>query len=388
MKKRFLMGAIVVLALLVGMNIAFAQGGAQLQAVTTGAASLYAEPSAAGEAVAELPASTELTVLSATANGAWLEVEAADGSAGFVAVEDVAVLDLLPLAAQGVIVSDQAGAGLYAQPNFSADFVGSLTQGDTATILAQSGEWAYVETGDGTRAWTVASSFETLPAGARQALVDAGANPELGIFAEPQINADIATTVPTGEMVTVLGESDAQWSEVMTVDGTTGYALSSSLIPLPNTFVTAEVDQAMAGIYAEPDFAAELITELPNGASMTLISLVDDFWAEVFHPAFGTGYALRDTLGGVYTVAVVPSNNAIVRAGPNESLYRPIAELPAGSEVVVLGKSANGAWVQVAIPFSEVDFPQNGVIGWMRDFLFRDAAGQTPFDMDLLSVTE
>jgi hypothetical protein len=62
--------------------------------------------------------------------------------------------------------------------------------------------------------------------------------------------------------------------------------------------------------------------------------------------------------------------------------------LAAGDVVVVKGKTDNGAWIQVALPFDAVTYSYNGVEGWMRDFLFVDDLGASSIDVEMLNVTE
>ena len=79
---------------------------------------------------------------------------------------------------------------------------------------------------------------------------------------------------------------------------------------------------------------------------------------------------------------------AVVRAGPNDNVYGAVALLRAGTPVIVKGVSETGAWIEVAIPFDELDFGYNGVSGWMRDFLFVDGMGESDLAADMLAVTE
>jgi SH3-like domain-containing protein len=232
----------------------------------------------------------------------------------------------------------------------------------------------------------VASAWTALPEGAVKAQVNLGSAPELGVFVEAKIGSEVATTVPNGEVIYVLSTVDDQWSEVMAPDGTTGYAISSNLSVLPSTMIETDVSSAMAGIYTEPNVTADIIATLGNGVAMTYVAEVDDYWIEVYHPSFGVGYGMKDAFGNIFFVAENQTNDAVVRAGPSSFTSAGVAQLAKGAKVVVTGKNAEGTWVKVTIPFSELDFGENGVSGWMAEFLFQNNVGQVVFDDSILSV--
>jgi hypothetical protein len=387
MKKRLLAFLLVVVLSLASVGIAAAQGGTGLKAVTTAGVTLYAEPNAGSEAVAELSAYSVVTLLGTDASGAWLNVSAAEGD-GYIMADSASVLNLPLLAPKVVVATSSAGAtALYAVPDFGADLVASLPDGSVGTVLTLMGQWAYVET-DAGMGWSIASAWDSLPDGAMQAVIEVSQADVLGVFSAATVGADIVATPANGTLVWELG-MEGEFAEVMTADGVTGYALADNLSALPMVMADVQTGaQTSAGLYDAADFGANVLGELEDGTTVTYVSSVDDFWAEIYAPGYGFVYTLQRNLGPKYSVATVQVQDAVVRAGPNDNLYNAVATLPMGSKVIVKGVSANGAWVEVAIQFNEVDFGYNGVSGWMRDFLFKDADGNTDLDTSFLSVTE
>jgi hypothetical protein len=130
-----------------------------------------------------------------------------------------------------------------------------------------------------------------------------------------------------------------------------------------------------------------VVGTLPEGATVYVREFVDDNWMEIFHPSVGTGYVLRSAFSDPYSFATVQVGDSVVRQGPNDNVYDAVATLPAGTKVIVKGVNASGAWIQVAFPYSEVDWGYNGVDGWMRDFLFVDGLGNTDLDASVLATT-
>lgn len=388
--KRFVVVALLVLALMVvgAVGSVLAQGdGTSLKAISGDPVTVYSEPSEGAEVVAEVPASTEMTVMATDETGFWLKVSVAEGE-GYVKSDAVVVLDPLLLAPKAFVNNARTGAtGLFVAPEIGADILTSLDNGTVGTVLGTFGEFAYVETPYG-KGWSIATAWEPLPEGSAAEVVTLVRNPELGIFAEPKIGADIVATIPNGSVVYWLGAPDGEFVEVLLGDGQQGYAIASSFAPLSGVMVDGiGAARSNAAIFDKPDFGGNVVATLEPGTPLVFVEAVDDFWYEVYHPLYGMGYVLVQKLGPRYTVATVQVDEAIVRAGPNDNVYNAIANLPAGTKVVVKGISESGAWIQVTLPFSAVDWPYYGVEGWIRDFLFKDALGNTDLDTSILSVT-
>ncbi len=386
--RKYLLILLVVLALsLMSVGIAAAGDGTDLKAISVSTLTVYASPGTTSDVVTELPVWSEVMILGTDESGVFMHVETADGE-GYAPVDSFIALNLPLLAPKAYVATGSAGAtSLFATPRLGEDFITALNDGTVATVLGTWAEWSYVSTAMGT-GWSLASDWSAMPDGSAQAVVSLGASPNLGIFAEAQAGADLVTTVPDGSVVWLMGPAEGQWDQVLLDDGSMGYALASDLELLPTTMVDAVGgSQSNAALYDAPDLGATLLGMLDAGTPVTYVAAVDDSWAQLYSPAYGMGYGLLNKFGGIYAVATNQTADAIVRAGPNDNLYNAIAMLPAGTPVIVKGVSASGAWVEVSIPFDEVDFPFNGVSGWMRDYLFVDAMGHSDLDTSILSVT-
>lgn len=388
MKHRVLALLIVLVLSVMSVGIAAAQGGSDLKAVATGAVTIYAEPNAGAEAVAEVASFSEVTVLGTDASGAWLKVDAG-GNAGYAPLENFVVLNLPPLAPKYYVATNRTGAtSFFAAPNVTAEFLGSLKDGTVATVLGTYERWAYIETPQG-RGWSLVADWEPLPEGARLASVVVRRVPEAGVFAEPNVTSDVVATFPQDTVLWQLGDAEGEFAPVLLPGGDTGYALAANLSELPAVWADAVTGrQSAPALFAEPDVASDLLGTLDSGTSVVFIEAVDDTWMKLYHPAYGFGYGMASRFGPKYLVGTVQVQGAVVRVGPNDNLYNAVAQLPAGTKVVVKGLSNSGVWFQVAIPFEEVDYGFNGVAGWMRDFLFADTLGNQTVDTSLLSVTE
>lgn len=387
MRRRALVWLLVCsLIMLGGANLAAAQG-TRLTAVTLTATPLYDAPDDSGEPLLEIAANSLLTVLRTDESGAWLLVDAGR-TQGYVAAEQVVVLTPAPLAPLAAITSTQAGAPIFARPSMAAELIGAAEYGDMARILGQSEEWAYIVTADGHTGWSITSAWDAID-DLQPALVHLGATDAVGVFAEPNITAELVGTLGEGDLVYLTGTQESVFAEVMTADGTTGWVDPAYLQPVPNTYVDAAAGtQSKPALYAAPDFSAEIVAMLEPGTTLTYLGSPDEFWIEVYSPAYGRVYGLASSFGPVYTTATVRVAGANVRQGPDADLYNAIAQLSAGTEVVVVGRNEAGDWVKVVLPLDEIDYPYRGVEGWMAAFLFTDASGASDLNLDVLSVVE
>lgn len=388
MKRRILTWLLALTLILGGASYVVRAQEAALKAVTVATAQIYREPADEGDPLGMLDANTLVTVLSTDPTGAWVQIAVSAGE-GYVMADEIVILTPAPLAPTVMVTSNQAGAPIFDTPDMAAEMIGSASFGDTARLLGEDGEWAYIVTWEGMTGWSISSAWERVD-NVEAALIQLRATDAAGLFAEPNITAVLTGTLNEGQLVYVTGETDDNFVEVMTANGTTGWVDSRYLAPLPHTFVDATVPRppSVAGLYTAPDFGADLVGGVKSGTTLTYINSPDSFWLELYSPQFGTAYGLTSQFSPVYTTATVRAASANVRLGPDADLYNSIAELETGTEVVVTGKTEEGDWVKVLLPFDAIDYPYRGVEGWMASFLFMDAAGETDLNLDILSIVE
>jgi hypothetical protein len=392
MKKRVLVLLIVLaLSAVSGLGITAAQGGGgstSLTALTVAEVSLYTLPDPLTDVVATVPANTAVQILATDDSGTWLKVASGENE-GYAPNDSFIILDLPLLAPKAYLATGGVPAALLSAPQSTSDRVATLsTDGMVGTVLGSSGIYDYVMTPQGT-GWSFASNWKTMPDGATLAIVAAPTSGVLGVYSAADFTSDLLGSVADGTVLYRLG-TESSFANVLLPDGTIGYCSATNIAALSPVMADL-MGGGTAGsvLFREAQLTGEHLTPaLPDGTPLVFIEATSDFWARVYDPAYGVGYAVATKLGPKYTVATVRTQGAVVRAGPNDNVYKAVATLPAGTKVVVKGVSKSGAWYQVAIPFSDVTFGRNGVEGWMRDFLFKDASGQMDFDPSLLSVTE
>lgn len=386
LKRIFVLLLVLVALAAVSINTAGAQYDLMLRAITVKGTYLLLEPNADADRVQYVPMNTTVDIVSADVNLNYAQVTIGDLS-GWMDVDDLMFVNLVPLG--DILILDNArgaSAAVYAVPDLGGEILATLDNGAEVTSLGVNGEWYYVMTPDGVFGWVVNSGFFALSADAQKVQVSVSI-PDIGVYSEASIRSDKVGAIANGTMVYIFGAADA-WTQVIAPDGTQGFALANQFgAPMPKAYITAEVSRALAGLYAEADLTSDIVGELENGKVVTYLGAVDGLWIQVFVPGYGDVYALSANFGNPFTVGTVQKADALVRAGPNDTIYEPIGQLAAGVKAVILGKNSDGSMVQVALPFSELDYASNGLEGWMRTFLFEDSRGGMDFDPGILAQT-
>lgn len=344
MSKRVLIFVIATVLALSSVGLVGAQSSTELRALTLADITLYANPSETSEAVVDVPGDTVVTVVGLDQSGNWAQVQVRRGT-GYTQVSNLLILDVPALAETALANSeDPEGVALRSSPSPEAEIAATVPSGSQVSVLAVAESWALIQAADGSLGWVFESA---LPAGASGGVVNLSDNPELGVFAAPQAGADLVTTVPNGGSVLVFADAGEQWVEIETEGGERGFVFADKVLVLPDRYVQVQVDQASGGVYAEPSFTADLIADLENGATVYYMGEVDDFWAEVFDAAFGSGYVLNENIGTPYYAVNLMEIPADAELGvvTGESLDLLSAAASAEAEVVTSLSAGQGIYV-------------------------------------------
>lgn len=211
---------------------------------------LRAGPSTNTEVLAGLPSGERLSALGDAAQvahkigkeGQWLQVQTANGTAGYVAAWYVANAAQAFPPSDLVVYADDL-VNLRSGPGTTFSTAGTLDSTVALTVLGdgniaraklgKEGEWLQVQTADGKRgyvaAWLVHATGQTAPPSGLTVYATASLN----VRARPSTDANILTLVTPVDALTVLGNRDdalarigvqGQWLHVQTPGGFTGYA--------------------------------------------------------------------------------------------------------------------------------------------------------------------
>ncbi len=385
-RKSWLIALMVLVSVLViGQQPVVAQRDTRLIAVADGPIMLFAEPFDQSEVIAEVPPATLMSVVGTDESRSWLAVETLFG-AGYVMMDDAIVLDLPVLAPQAYL--EHASARLIPAGPGNIDTEVELPVGTVVAILGFDGQFTYVDTPLGF-GWTRDVEWTVLPAATTAMMTGEADAP---VWASADSDATIIRMLSPETLVYRIDAPVGDYVPVLLPEGIMGYMHSDAVIELPRAYVEANAGaSAGAGVYAEPAHGLERTGSLLDGTRAFFLGRETGTTGEfikIYHPDVGVVYGLANSFTHPYAVATIAQTHSIVRAGPNDNIYSAIALLSPNTPVVVMGINMTGAWIEVALPFAEIDYAYQGVAGWTRDFLFVDDYGVSDLDKSILAMTE
>lgn len=300
----------------------------------------------------------------------------------------VAILVLLPVSTvfgqdgefafqQGVVNTAEA-MPIRAEQSLSAEVLGQVAPGEVVDVYEVDGIWAWVSYED-VEGWTFAADLDL-----RDAQVDLSGEvvaDVLAVRAEKSISADTVDTVEGGEMVGVLVLTET-WAYVYTGDAL-GWAFNGDLALSEDTFYVdnflkdmAAVASDVLAVRAEPSIGADVLFTLEHG-DMVDVMYEEGIFSYVWYGDEG-GWAfsadLDVTQPRAYGVGVPTDLRVNFRSEPDTSdNYNIITQLPEGTEVLLLGQTEDGTWLNVRYEGEE---------GWVSTELI-----ETEYDVTMLPVT-
>ncbi len=203
-------------------------------------------------------------------------------------------------------------------------------------------------------------------------------NQNINLREGPGVGFAIIGSVAPGAEVLLLGTSDDDsWTNIGLEDGTLGWvssefvqlpaAAAPTMTPLPTeTVATTAPTEPATATPAPTDTALPTETEPPlptNTPPATVTSLPTDTVAPSATSQPSSTPIPTATLETQVIARVVADGNVNVRSGPNTS-FAPVGTAAPGDEFVVLGRNADGSWIQIEYPNLV-----SGQEAWIADFL-------------------
>ena len=197
------------------------------------------------------------------------------------------------------------------------------------------------------------------------------------------MSGKVLTTLPMGETLTVLDDSNAEWVKVRSSSGLEGWCsrqyLAFSGEPAAGSGLTeggTALTTAYLNLRSSAGTGASILTTMPKGTIVTLLAAPSNGWVQVRTASGTTGYCSVEYLaanaasepggstgaggdGNTVTVAVTTANLKL-RTGPAVS-YTALRTMPQGTKLTVLDNS-NAGWAKVQT--------SDGQTGWSsKEFL-------------------
>ncbi len=391
---------LVVGLLLTSISVASAQVGTGIPGTVTRYAFVRALPDIEAHNYGRLEPDTEVTIVARnenprTGNATWLRVVTADGTTGWVSADSVQVApgsDLTTLPVETIARENAAVINfvpLRSGPAMVAPSGERLGQGTLVKIEAVTpdGRWVYISAPDGLGGWVQPRGLQLTRQGAGTEpslpdvpVIDAAVQGFVNLRVLPDIGAPSTIRLSNATPVTTISrDATADWLEVQTLDGNTGWARASDIMSVGDTagLPEAAFDPATEGVVIDfavlrdgPSDTAKQVGLLRSG-TVVVPSMVSGNRLFVVASDGTAGWALTSTLAFLNNVAPeVPVANATttaegagnvnLRAAPSvDAQHR--GAIPVGGRIAVVGRNADGSWYYVV--------PVNRVGAWIRSDL-------------------
>jgi uncharacterized protein YgiM (DUF1202 family) len=316
--------------------------------------------------------------------GTWLQVQLSEGAIAWISSDFVDISTQLVEAEPGedtspappsesgevagvgatapvtasVTISSPAGLNARTSPSPTADIVATLANGAsfTALQLSEDGQWVQVELEDGSQAW---------------------------VFREFAISDDDLSLLPAAGAESVAATTEITTTEAATATETITEPVTDTPDAASDEFTVVVSSTFGVNARATADPTANVLRVLPNNAEVPVTGRTADArWLQVELDDGRAAWVLTSSVlidGDVQSLPVVeppglpPTEDAPettgeatatvtsligtnARAAPNTS-QPTIQAIPNGAVLPVLGRSADGQWVQVTL--------DDGTVAWL-----------------------
>jgi len=192
-----------------------------------------------------------------------------------------------------VVTVGENTANVYEKADSSSTVIYSMSDGDTATCVKQGKEWLKLEVAEGVYGYAHAALFslatdyttaddtetETETTTETESTYVTPTVNVLDIYAGESSDYEIVTTVEYGAILELKEEGDT-WSEVATLEGETGYVLTSDITATdydPDA-VVVEVTNSFVNIREEATTDSDKLGTLNQGETATYLGEEDNFY--------------------------------------------------------------------------------------------------------------
>ena len=299
----------------------------------------------------------------------------------------------------GVVVT---ATSVYAQADTTSEVLGSLSAGESVTVTAHNGEWAYVSRDGSTgfvRLRCLLPDANTI-VNTRGGIVTRSST----IYETASTSANVLGTVARGDVLTVLAYSST-WAYVRNERGSEGYMSLSAITPYdeatvspspsPSATPSIPIEDGIAAtvttdtlyVYSEASTSSTVLGTLSYGESIVVLDH-GDTWALITRDGSSYGYCL---LSGITRTSDFENGTPATVTVDSLTVYRSastsstaLGTLYRGAEVTVLDH--NNTWAYITrngsygfcllsglTPSSQVDDPDDSTVKYVATVVYPQA---------------
>ena len=278
------------------------------------------------------------------------------------------IIDVPAASAEGTDMKISASTvNIRSGPGLSYSVTGSLSQGETVTVISQSDEWYEVNI-DGETGWI--ASWLTTSAEAASSSEAAGQTvvstvDRLNVRAQPDLSSSVLTQMNAGEQAAVIQES-GDWVEIE-FHNTRGYVSKQYISvsenaedsPSPEAAAVSSFEIAVdaLNVRTKPDLSSDIQKMVRKGEVFPIKSMEGNWveiemdgnesgWVYAFHGHLSDQTAKTESSSETESVTVL-TNGTNLRSEPSTS-SEVVSRADAGERLTISGQQ--GDWYEVALP--------------------------------------
>ena len=339
--------------------------------VAVDGAMLYAMPTTASTVLGTLKLNARYTAVTVTLDGEWLRLQ--NGSSYAYLQTENATMEPLdptdPMPSSTVYIVDNTLI-VYSAPSLSSSPLGTMSYGESMTLLDVDGDWAKVQNSSGAVGYCDVNGLTTTDPNIFKVTIyvtEAGAKlyskPDTAssVIATLKQNAEYTCVAITGDNAWLRLQNGSVYAYLQAENASTEKLDPSEPSPTGTVYISANTLVA----YSSPNTSAKSLGTMSFGESMLLLD-VNDGWAKIQNSSGAVGYC---QYGGLTTVNPNSMNLTMYAQENSVKLYaKPLTSatvsktLNLNGSMTVVAVTADGAWARVNLGSGKFAYVQTKYI--------------------------
>ena len=340
--------------------------------VSSASAKVYKKPTTSAAVLTTARLNDSFTAVAITADSAWARVKSGS-SYGYIQVSKLSASETepeepdepdIPLVSTVYISANTLVA--YSSPSTSSKNLGTMSYGESMTLLGVDGSWAKIQNSSGAVGYCKLDGLTIENPNSLNTTIyvtETGAK----LYAKPTTSATVLGTLKQNAKYTAVAmTTDKVWLR-LTNGSSYGYLLTDYASteevddPAPGITGTVYISANTLVAYSSPSTSSKSLGTMSYGESMLLLG-VDDGWAKIQNSSGAVGYC---KYGGLTSVNPNSLNLSMYAQSSGVKLYaKPLTTatvsrtINQGDSVIVIAVTGDGAWARVNLGSGKYAYAQ------------------------------
>ena len=340
--------------------------------VSSASAKVYKKPTTSAAVLTTAKLNDSFTAVAITADSAWARVKSGS-SYGYIQVSKLSASETepeepdepdIPLVSTVYISANTLVA--YSSPSTSSKNLGTMSYGESMTLLGVDGSWAKIQNSSGAVGYCKLDGLTIENPNSLNTTIyvtETGAK----LYAKPTTSATVLGTLKQNAKYTAVAmTTDKVWLRLKNGSSygylLTDYASTDEVDdPAPGVTGTVYISANTLVAYSSPSTSSKSLGTMSYGESMLLLG-VDDGWAKIQNSSGAVGYC---KYGGLTNVNPNNLNLTMYAQSNGVKLYaKPLTTatvrktINQGDSVTVIAVTGDGAWARVNLGSGKYAYAQ------------------------------